>query len=68
MSQTAQLVTVSARQKGWVLPDLVSFPTGPNDNLSEDTDLAMSLSGLSPFWIPRDEAVQNDVYLDGGCW
>lgn len=60
--QTTLAHTISARQKGWILPELRSFPS---DDEATPSRLAMNVKGLTPYWISRDRAIANDIDLEG---
>lgn len=64
--QAASDHTVSACQKNWCIPELLNFvdaDLGPSDSVK--SQMTMSVTGISPYWIDRSRAVHNDFELDG---
>eukprot|EP00981_Chlorochromonas_danica_P002201 scaffold437_cov168-Ochromonas_danica.AAC.18 len=65
--QTALSHTISAVQKGWAMPTLVDFPHQSTRSVKTRQGLgpSMAIKGLTPYWMPRTNAVSNDVDLRG---
>jgi DNA mismatch repair ATPase MutS len=62
--QAALEHTASSFQKNWCIPDLISFNEQSSQGIV-DRKAGMKVTGITPYWINRFTAVQNDFDLQG---
>ena len=63
--QAALEHTVSSCQKNWCIPELVSFATHDTTDEISDQKVGMKVTGITPYWIDRYTATENDFDLHG---
>jgi DNA mismatch repair ATPase MutS len=63
--QAALEHTASSYQKNWCIPDLISFNKQESSEGIMDRNAGMKVTGITPYWINRFTAIQNDFDLRG---